>query len=695
MSNRTYWAAAPAAEIVREIEPKIDAHYEWLRTSGRLALWSRVHRQYYAGIYEGGRLGSKGEHDELVSVNVNHFRNLGQHLLIMATSQRPSFEPRAVNSDHRSQAQTILASGILDHVLKAKNLEECLTESVEASLLYFDGYLAVDWDANAGTDFAVEPGEGEGSERIRKSGDVVFRCYLPLDVVSDHTKTRGDEHKWYIVRRWANRWDLAAKYPELSERIIAAPSAADITTRPRYIDGASTTFDKSESDDVEVWDFYHDRADAMPEGRKVTFLLGCGDMPPLFDGPLPYDDLSLYRVSPAPMLGTAHGYSPLIDLLSLQQATNALWTTNASNVAAFGTQNIWTREGDNIGLSQLAGGLNHIQSREPPQPLQLTANSADSYKLIELLDDAMETISGVNSVARGNPEASLKSGAALALVQAQAIQFSAGLQKSTVRFQENVVTGVVRMYKRYATTPQVALIAGKANRGFLQEFTGSDLDRIDRVSIEVGNPLARTISGRVQMAEHLLMNGMVKTPDEYIQVVSTGKLEPMIEATQKEMLAIKSENERLSDGANQQPMPGAQPMPSVIAMVTDNHPAHMREHAAVIASPDSRDNPAVVASVTAHIQEHAELWRTMDPAIGAALQIPPPPMPMAPPMPGGPQDGTQPPPQGATSSTEAPPAPAMDATGPLGPSPFPMPNMPNMPKNPLTGERAEVPQPTL
>ena len=43
-----------------------------------------------------------------------------------------------------------------------------------------------------------------------------------------------------------------------------------------------------------------------------------------------------------------------------------------------------------------------------------------------------ETVSGVNSVVRGNPEKSIKSGAALATIQAQAIQFMNGLQQSYI-----------------------------------------------------------------------------------------------------------------------------------------------------------------------------------------------------------------------------------------------------------------------
>jgi len=67
----------------------------------------------------------------LIAVNCNSYRNLIQHIIVNVAGQRPEFNPRASNSDHRSQAQTILAKGILDYVMQAKGLEAALNEALE------------------------------------------------------------------------------------------------------------------------------------------------------------------------------------------------------------------------------------------------------------------------------------------------------------------------------------------------------------------------------------------------------------------------------------------------------------------------------------------------------------------------------------------------------------------------------------
>jgi hypothetical protein len=675
MTNQTYFAAAPPDEIVKRCEKKIDDYYSWLRDTGRTDLWKRVIRQYYAGHYEGGALGSSGAQSEFVKANANHFHNLGRHLVVMATSQRPSFEPKAVNSDHRSQTQTILASGILDYVLKSKGLEEKIETALETALLCSVGYLAIDWDATKGSEYGVdEAGTGK-----TKSGDLVYRSYGPLDVVVDVTKTADDAHQWRITRDWTNRFDLATRYPDLAEKILGLDTGDKTNTeRPRTLAGEK--FDRYESDDVEVWTLYHDRTDTLPDGRLVKFVLAGEGVLPLFDGPLPFDDLSLYPVTPEKMIGGATGYSPLYDLLSLQEAYNKCLSTQASNVAAFGVQMLWNKRGDDLTVTDF-GPFTHLQSSEPPQALNLVANSPDTDRLMTLVEKAMETISGVNSVARGNPESSLKSGAALALVQAQAIQFSAGLQKATIHLEESAGTGTLRMYKRFAQAPQVAILAGKSNKGFLKEFTASDLDRIDRVTVEIGNPLARTIAGRVQMADTMLDRGLIKTVEQYMQVITSGRLDPVLEADTKQMLAIKSENEMMAEGK------------PAIVVLTDNHPAHIREHNGLIASPEARESPEVLQVALAHLQEHANQWRTMDPCWAMALGIPPPPPPLGM-MPMGPPGMTPPPPPGEPTMSGPPPM-AGDPSSTMAPPDAmgPQPNMPNMPTNPLTGERAPEPMP--
>ncbi len=265
-----------------------------------------------------------------------------------------------------------------------------------------------------------------------------------------------------------------------------------------------------------------------------------------------------------------------------------------------------------------------------PKAMQLTSTPPEIFNFITQLERAQETLSGVNSVARGNPEASLKSGAALALVQSMAIQFSQNLQQSYARLVEDVGTGTINILKTFAAVPRVAAIAGKSNRPLMKEFSGEDLSGINRVIVDMGNPLTRTTAGKVNLADALAERNMIDNPDQYIQVVTTGRLEPIIEGKQAQLLLIKSENEKLADGIRQQ------------VVLTDNHAKHILEHTTVLSNPEIRatpDDPIVLATLE-HIQEHMEMMK--DPYVQQLMAIlhqePVPPSMMAPP-PGAPAPG--------------------------------------------------------
>jgi len=299
-----------------------------------------------------------------------------------------------------------------------------------------------------------------------------------------------------------------------------------------------------------------------------------------------------------------------------------------------------------------------------------------------LMGTAMERVSGVNAVSRGSPEALIKgsaSGAALALLDAKTLESIRGLQQGRVRWLSSIATATVRQFQRNASAKQTVLVLGKANRNFLRDVSGADVADIERVIVDLGNPLAQTISGRLQILQTLMQFGdpktgtaVIKTPEHVFEVLTTGRLEPAMEADLAETLNIRSENESLSE------------YKPVSAAFTDHHPMHMREHCSVLSSPEARGDARLIQVVQAHMDEHANLWRTTDQAILMALNIPPPP---APPMPPGAPAGAP----GQPPGPGMPPGPQGEMPAPAGAEP--MPNMPQMPINPGTGERAPAPMP--
>lgn len=643
-----YWASADSKEIADKILEKVDNFYEYLQLSGRLDLYRRSYAYYYRPRATGGRLNSAGEQGELTAFSVNHYRNLLLHLETLTLQQRPYFEARATNSDVKSQAQVILANNLMDYYLREKRLERNIKQCVKEGLMFSEGYVRVEWDTNGGDKYGVTP---TGADVMQ--GDIKYTNYNTLDVIRDYTKTYSNQDDWYILRDFKNKFDLAEQFPELKDDILSDSNDDVMINTTTFMANAL-----EESDNISVFTLLHRPTRTMKNGR-FTVCLNNGTV--LMDGPIPYSKTHVYRLAPDEESGTPFGYTVGFDLLSIQEAIDILYSTAISNQATFGVQNVLIPKGADINTSQLSGGMN-VTEYDPkvgkPEPMNLLATPPEIFNFIQQLEKVAETISGVNSVARGNPEASLKSGAALALVQSMAIQFSMNLQQSYIQICEELGTATIEILKDFASVPRVAEIVGKSNRPLMKWFTGEELSEIKRVTVDIGNPLTRTIAGKVNMADSLMEKNLIENSDQYIQVVTTGRLEPVIESKKAELILIKDENERLAAGEECR------------ALITDKHDQHILEHRIVLANPDLRNRPndPVVMATLNHIQEHITMLQTADPVLMQLIRQ----QSLAPTQAQGPGQMMNPQPAIEQQAQDV--------------------QMPNMPTNPMTGEQAQIPQ---
>lgn len=527
----TYFAAASADEAIKFLNKRSS---EWIETmvSSRYTqklkeLYASYHGAYYTNISSSHQILFSGEQGELVNLSVNHLRNFGQHMLVMTTSTRPTMEARAVNTDYKSLAQTHLANGLLDYYMREKRLEKYLRTAVEYSIVLGAGYVKMEWNNTTGEvyDYNLETGAPI------YEGDVEFSNLSPMDVIFDTTKPSWN-HDWIITRSRKNKYDIAAKYPEFSKNLENFTPAE--TMYDFHIHNPTSD---TETDDVYVFEFYHKRSEALPNGRYMMYV---DEDVVLYDGPLPYRTIPVFRIAPSDILGTVFGYTPLMDFLPIQESINSLYSTVMTNQNAFGVQNIYVPRGADISVNSLMGGLNIIEGNAnagKPEPLNLTNTPREVFDFIKMLEAVGETIMGISSVTRGNPEPNLRSGNAMALLQSQSLQFMSGLQQQYVQLIEDVGTALVNMLKDFAEVPRVAAIVGKNNRTFMKQFKGEDLKSINRVIVDMGNPMSRCLKegtevlmfdGSKRKVEEIKVGDWVMGPDSSprtVKAMNSGKEE--------------------------------------------------------------------------------------------------------------------------------------------------------------------------
>lgn len=530
-----YFAADDAEKTAKALLEKANNWYNGLYSNGYLdrlkSMWAAYHGAYFDSNH---RISFGGEQGELSQLAVNHLRNLARHIHTMVVSNRPALQARATNTDYKSQAQTKLANDLLDYYLREKRLEKFLESAVESAIVQASGYIKMGWNSTSGEIYDYNEELGIPIYE----GDVEFTNLSPLNVVFDPTK-EDTNFDWVLCRTFKNKYDISTKYPEFKDRIEGMKTKSELF---------NFRFDNSpldETDDIPVYEFFHKRTESMPEGRYLLFL---DEGLPLMDTPLPYRDIPIYRISPSTVMGTPYGYTDLFDVLPIQEAINVLYSTIFTNQYTFGVQSIYVPRGADINIKSIEGGLNIIEGNSmagKPEPINFTQTPPEVFNFIKMLESSAETISGVNSVARGNPEASLKSGAALALVQSMALQFISGLQQGYVQLLEDVGTGLINMLKDFADVPRIAMIAGKDNRTYVKtEFKGDDLSQINRVIVDVGNPIAKCLAkgtkvlmfnGDTKLVEDITIGDKVMGPDSKPRTVSnvTVGVENMYEITSK------------------------------------------------------------------------------------------------------------------------------------------------------------------
>ena len=630
---------------------KVDAYYQGLESINYSWKISRCYNQYYGQGMTGRseRATPGGSKGEITNISVNSFRSLLQHQLTLITSERPAYDVRAINTDSKSQKQSILGGDVLDYYLSNQRLESVLKDATEKALYSSEGWVEIYWDGRAGQPYGVDP----SSDEQINTGDVRYRTYDCLDVIRDFRQT--EDLDWVILRQTHNKYDLAARYPENEEKILNM----DLRDTDSSFRRTRMSINAEESDMVYVYQLYHKKMPILPEGVYAKFI----DGEILEQGPLPLtksDELPVYRIMPGKLQNYGLGYTQAFDIVGLQEISDQLYQAVISNNINFSKQNLLIHKNADLNVNEIAEGMTALMwdGDNKPEALQLVASSPETYSLIDRVEGLMEKFTGINEVIRGDPSPNLRSGNALALVAAQSIKFNSMLQNSYYKLLEDVGTGTLFFLKEFSEdVERFVTIVGIHNKSYLKAFKGSDLSGVSRIQVRAASALSKTSAGKVEIANNLIQNQLVDAKG-YISVLETGNLDILTEDYTGDEINIKQENEWMMDGKSPK------------ALIIDNHPEHIKKHKSIINDPEVRQTPEEIDVVLAHIQEHIQMWLQMDPNMMAALGIQPPTAPPQQPQQGG--GGGGPPVDPLTQGQE--------------PSVEQLPSMPNVPAGAPEGD---------
>lgn len=630
-SNQNYWATTEPEELAQKLVERREAYYNYLEGTGRLALWRKSHRLYYGVDDEGTSTSFSpsygGQQGEVTLLKVNQYYSFLEHIYVLITGTRPTLRALGVNNSNKAQTAAKLAEGVFEYYLREGRLEKTMQLACKYALRFGEGWVYSGWDTNAGErpiDAFQEELDGMTVDVPVYKGDISSVALAPYDVIRDTSVDIGSkEELWTMVHQGANKWDLVALYPKFKDDIVNAPFY-DFLNGANNVKVRNIEESGMDCDLVSVFEFFHKSTPALPEGRMCIMV---GDKI-LFDGPLPYNKLPTMVMRPDVETRSAFGYSNAFNLMGLQDIYDSIFSTIASKHDAYGLPDLWAPPGGNTNVKDLTTGLTVIESEVKPEVLDLMPDISKSSNFLEITAQLMSTLSGINDVARGNPESNIKSGNMAALIHAMAVQYNSGLQASYAQLFERLGTHFLDISRKFIKNERLINMVGPQGQAWTREFKGSDLEGVDQIVVETSNALLRTTAGRQQVADTLLQAQMLKSPEQYLSVISTGRLENILDLPNSKLRNVLAENDLMSKGE----------MPMVSVM--DHHFDHIKAHETLLNEPENRKNNELMETVLVHIQEHIDAWQkltTNNPAMLKIIDLPELPQPAPAPAPAMPE----------------------------------------------------------
>jgi len=621
MSNKdTYWFKdEDARAVVRQLGNHTDRWVEYAANPVSQS-WIRNIVAYYSCLLEPNdwqsSLGYVGEQGELIRMGIPQARSIIRQTVSVLTKERLAFKAIAETQGADVMADLQLGDAVAEQIINNEEMDRKNEAVLEHAMVTGTGFWRVVWATDEGSPYAATD---EGV--IAYEGKVEVTVPLIQDVTYDVRIPNPAEWQWAQCRVIRNRWDLVAQHPDLKEEIIALPEVMeDYSMRSRSQEFAS------ENDLVYVYEVYHKPTPAMPMGRMIMYS---DDRTIYFDGPNYYGCIPIIPVMPEPIYGMGYGYPILSNLLPSQEMFDHSMSAIATNHSNLAVQNVACPRGANVDVMSIMG-MNYIMYTQQnasgggkPEPLNLLQSAPETYKFADVLAKYMLQVSPINSTIRGDLPPGVTSGTAIATLTANSLEFLNGLSKTVQLALERVITLAVNIESKFAMTERSVTMEGKNNKSSTKNYVGDDLKNVKKFKMQRINPLMQTLAGRLDTAEKLLQNGVVKSTQDYVSILDGAPLSQLTEGESSENELIQAENTALMQ---REP---------VIALITDTHPLHILKHKALLNDPAVRFSNEMVQEVLAHIEDHARLQQTGDPFLMAMATTGKMPEGGPPPPPGG------------------------------------------------------------
>lgn len=675
-----YFAARPVDKIGESLANKLEEECGAADVTARAEVYATAYEHYYG--FDTGRgptygVSRAGEQGELAEVRIAKASALLKSFLSLVIGQRVDWRPQAASGASNARRATILAASLLEDGWYQGKVEQVWHQKAEMALAWSEAFTLHLWDTTIGPIVGHDP----ETEMPLRGGDIRRVNLLPWDVVRESKARTYKDCKWKFCRVFENKWDVMAQHPV---DVLDQPTRDTILAAARDDQmKLATPVLTEDTDIIPVWYFFHECTPTLPFGMEVKFISGKCVLRyrKLSYGKPDERRIPLCRFAFDELFNTPYAYSRWWDTLGPQELMDGIQTSIATNILTLGTQSIAFEQGTQVSEDAVKGmrSFEFPRGAAKPEGVNLVKVAPEAFTHLQNIARDQQQMLNLNDTFRGQPDTAQMNAQAFMILKTSASEQNSPVVTRAHDDLSDMGTLDLQIYAEYLSDERKVRITGTQQKYLYDEasYTGTDLSPIACVRVPVGNPIEKSAAGRFALAQVLQgmrhENGERVSVEEMVEVMDTGRIEPLIQPARDQQMLLNSENDKLSSGQQVQ------------AHALDNHLVHGQHNLAPIMNSQGRADPAVNKATLDHVHQHyclffglpvqpgQDAYQTalQDPEYFGRIRI------LLGQQPPAPEASMGPPPPGAQ------PAPGEVMAAPAGapppPVPAPQPGAPNVP----------------
>ena len=396
---------------------------------------------------------------------------------------------------------------LTDNRAQEVNMDGKISDGDRMNFMRGESFTKVYWDEDAGDvhpeyksamarglqvpklDKNGEP-TGEFIESAVTIGDVNIRVLGPERCFPEKNCNTWDEVDDLTEMNWEHLDVLKAKYPE---------HAHEITMNDDYFfyDSADYAI-KKRRNHAAVFTYWHRKTKFLPQGAKIVYIIGTI----LEDGPLPYSHGKLPFVfdTDIDVPDELHGRPFLVNIAQLQNLHNMCMASIARNIAVSSMPK-WVMPKGAVHRDKLNNEYGIIEYSGPiaPQMVTYSAINRDLYEMPDKFEKYIQSMSMVDSMARGEPPAGVRAAIAFQFLDEQDQQRqSRGIAKRLERIKQVYKMMISVMGDNYKKEDgRMIRILGVDNSYLINSFEEADFNCAYDVRIMNSSALPDSKAGRI------------------------------------------------------------------------------------------------------------------------------------------------------------------------------------------------------